>query len=702
LSHVRAISPPRRPWVAAALLALLAGVALPMGTASASDAPVTALLTGTVVKVQPEPGSHAAPASPGLDDVQTLLRLPGGQLTPVTGLEDLPAGAGAQVTVAVPAALDSALEAAAGDSAVDDARTRPAAAASPVARAAASLAASRDLPLAATAGGAVSQASAAGPAAAQTVRVAVVGVNGFTAAAYTDSVVASMLGSAGAYWAQQSGSAITFTQTGAITRYTSTTSCTNPAALWNEAATRTGFSWAPGAHLLLLLPLDAYSAGYCSYGLGTVGSSVSTGGLLYVADTSWPALAHELGHNMSLLHANELACTGGAYDSTFNGDGEPESPSCSVSEYADGLDVMGMSAPSATGGLSSIGLSRLGLVPAERVQQVVAEGRTTVTLPALSTSVEGTGIRVATVTDPRNGEVYYLENRQPSGSDLYGWQGLGTHTWNGKQTGYGLRVLKTGLSGASVLIDPSPSAAGSFDPVAIVGPGTTFTSASGGVRIAAEQNAGGTVTAIVALAATGAVPDLTEDSADAPPEEAALAVAEIAATARTVGAEAATARVTVGVSADGVAASGSVRVLTADGDELGHATLVDGRASVNVPTPGIGRHALSAVYDGDERVSPGTTPVTLVVSRFTSRLRTSMTAATKRQAGSVQVTVLSAGGTPGGTVRLVGSRSGVLSSARLKSGTARLVIPRGTRSTQSLDVVYTGSTITAPSSRRLR
>jgi hypothetical protein len=67
----------------------------------------------------------------------------------------------------------------------------------------------------------------------------------------------------------------------------------------------------------------------------------------------------------------------------------------------------------------------------------------------------------------------------------------------------------------------------------------------------------------------------------------------------------------------------------------------------------------------------------------------------------VTVKVLSSGGVPAGTVRLVGSRSGNLVSAQLVSGTAKLTIPRSTNTKQTWQVLYGGSTTIAPSTGSL-
>jgi hypothetical protein len=64
-------------------------------------------------------------------------------------------------------------------------------------------------------------------------------------------------------------------------------------------------------------------------GLGSVG-----GGRIYAGGTDPQTLAHEFGHNLSLMHANTVTCTSGGEPVTL-------SKTCKQREYADPGDVMG-------------------------------------------------------------------------------------------------------------------------------------------------------------------------------------------------------------------------------------------------------------------------------------------------------------------------------------------------------------------------
>ncbi len=54
-------------------------------------------------------------------------------------------------------------------------------------------------------------------------------------------------------------------------------------------------------------------------------------------------LTHEFGHVLGLMHANSLQCGSGAQDVATNPDGTFADSSCSIREYGDSLDLMGVS-----------------------------------------------------------------------------------------------------------------------------------------------------------------------------------------------------------------------------------------------------------------------------------------------------------------------------------------------------------------------
>ncbi|PWJ53019.1 Putative cell wall binding repeat 2 [Quadrisphaera granulorum] len=376
---------------------------------------------------------------------------------------------------------------------LDAAADAPAPASSALARASAVSAATTAEPVAAQVVTATAPAAAV-VTSSQSVTVVAVSMLGGSDSYYADSTVDSLLASVSDYWGEQTGGAVGFRRDGAVTRYASSLSCSDPNALWSEAAQRSGFIQGAGRHLLLLLPPQAYAAG-CSYGLGSVGASPGAGGVTYVSDASWPAIAHELGHNMSLLHADRLQC-GSAVDEAVGRTGGYRS--CTVLDYGDRTDVMSSAAArsdgtpiQATGSASAFALARLGLLASGGRTTVTGAGTSTWTIQPLSSL---SGLRSVVVTDPRSDDVYDLEVRANSGRDTFGWGGSTRVT-------YGLRVLKANDDGGSLLLDPTPTSG--TDTNVVVAPGTTFTSAAGGVAVRTTNNPDGSVTAQVSVAPAG-------------------------------------------------------------------------------------------------------------------------------------------------------------------------------------------------------
>ncbi len=647
-------------------------------------------LSGQVVRVERED-------RPGQDsDPQTLLQLPGGQLTPVDGIELLPSGSTVDLTVTIPRALEDEVRDDAGDAALIQARDVPAGADSDVARASTDAAAADNIALPAAAISHVAPDTAATTPSAQQVSVAVVGVDGYAASAYSDSVVSSLVSSASTYWSGQSGGSISFSQSGSPTRYTSSIACSNASALWNEAATRTGFSAGANRHLVVFVPLAAYSSGDCGYGLGTVGSSVSSGGMLYVADASWPALAHELGHNMSLWHANKLACGSSSYDSLFDASGDPTATGCSVTEYGDGMDVMASSALDDTGGLSSIGLMKLGLLPPSQLQTLTSTGTTTATLIPLSSGPAASGIRAVSITDPRNSNVYVVENRQNSGQDSYGWLGIGNRSYSGHTTGYGLRVLKRGEGGASVLLDPTPSASG-LDTDAVVPPGTAFLSASGGIWISSVQNSDGSVTAAIDLAAAGQTHGGPAPSGGGGSGGGGSGTTQVATTT-TVTAPArmlANHSYAISGSVSAIAGTPTGTVTLTLGDDVQPVTLSGSGLFTTSYTPTeAGDLSVVAQYQGSSafQESSGSTASTVLASESTPAISVSapgVPASARSAQFDVQVTA--AGHAASGTVRLLDQDGHELRAATLNtSGQVRLSLLRPEPGRHHYSIDYSG------------
>jgi hypothetical protein len=252
-------------------------------------------------------------------------------------------------------------------------------------------------------------------------------------------VVAAVEDGVAPFWSAQTDGAINLHVTATHDWAPASVGCAQPGLLWDEVAARVRFVPGPGKHLLLYVSRDSD----CAYALAEVGRTPSSGGRLYVRDTTTSVIAHEFGHNFGLGHSSAQQC-----------DGTVEDGSCRTVAYRDYYDVMGVSGAQ-TGTLNAAQAALLGALPASQQQALTVWGSaTTATLSPLSGRA---GTRGLQLTDA-DGVGYWLEFRTATGQD--GW--LSSANRFGLETGVLLRRAG-GLPDTSVLLDGTPSATAGWD-----------------------------------------------------------------------------------------------------------------------------------------------------------------------------------------------------------------------------------------------
>lgn len=310
-------------------------------------------------------------------------------------------------------------------------------------------------------------------------------------AAETDAAVPmpaarASLDAARAYWAFASVGRVDISLTAAHQRHMSAArSNQSPADIVNTVARELGWTQSPYTALVMFVPGATLNNGAA----GMAYSNGSIGGRILMPQNSrlaTPVLAHEFGHLLGMDHANSLLCGSGVADVAPGAFAGFADPSCSIKTYGDNLDLMGIShwdmMPVISASFWEMGrfgdgneIANLGTVSAAR----------SVTLRPWA----GTGAnRAAKFTDPKSGEVYYLELRAPVGYDSAIAQ-------NGNR---GVKITQQGGGNSSVLLPPntrSTAFSGYYSKTQAWQAGTTFTTHAGTrVSIDSVSNSAATVT----------------------------------------------------------------------------------------------------------------------------------------------------------------------------------------------------------------
>ncbi|RKR20663.1 pregnancy-associated plasma protein-A [Arthrobacter oryzae] len=267
------------------------------------------------------------------------------------------------------------------------------------------------------------------------------------------------------YWKTMSNGRLSMTVTKVESRTSKATSTQRYPDMMNTIAGELG--WTPSTNTALVIFVSTPTLSDGAYGAGWSYPGLSGRVIMPLPATlTNSVLTHEFGHVLGLMHANSLQCGSGAQDVATNPDGTFADSSCSIREYGDSLDLMGISQrtqPAISSTLWAYGGFGRG-------DEIVDAGPLTGMKKFTLTAWAGTAAsRAAKFTDPVSGETYFLELRLPVSYD----------TTEAVDLNSGVKIVQQLGAGSLILLPDSRPFAGYYNPRQTWQPGQTFTTHAG-------------------------------------------------------------------------------------------------------------------------------------------------------------------------------------------------------------------------------
>ncbi|MGO4193217.1 M43 family zinc metalloprotease, partial [Arthrobacter sp. YAF17] len=287
------------------------------------------------------------------------------------------------------------------------------------------------------------------------------------------------------YWQAMSNGRLSMSVASVENRTSKATSTQSYSSMMNTIAGEIG--WVPSSYTALVVFVSTPTLSDGAYGAGWSYNGTSGRVLMPLPATlTKSVLTHEFGHVLGLMHANRLRCTNGAVDTASNPDGSFANSSCSIEEYKDNLDLMGVSQVSQPV-VSSPTYEFGGFGSGNEVRDLgKASGKNSYQLKAWGSADDNRAIKF---TDPISGEAYYLELRLPVGNDAA--TALGGNR--------GVKVVQSSGAGSIALQPSTTTFNGYYSYNQTWQPGQTFTTHAG-TRVTIDwisnSGAGVTITAV--------------------------------------------------------------------------------------------------------------------------------------------------------------------------------------------------------------